>query len=98
MRIFETSPYGDEMDLDNPETYKHLPQNLSEIRSKFFEEVGFYYFYTRHRHKDVDFGDQIERIEKMISEFAENERKNYDNLLWYQERVFLLQDEIENMC
>jgi len=41
---------------------------------------------------------QRQRVYKLIDNFAKNRRNNYDNILWYQEQIFLFQDEIENMC
>ena len=32
---------------------------------------------------------------KLIYDYG---KKNYNNVLWYQEQIFLFQDEIENMC
>jgi hypothetical protein len=43
-------------------------------------------------------GGQKKRVELLIKNFTENERENYENILWYQEQIFLFQDEIENMC
>jgi len=42
--------------------------------------------------------DQRQRVQKLIQSFADNRRNNHGNVLWYQEQIFLFQDEIENMC
>ena len=42
--------------------------------------------------------DQRQRVYKLIENFANNRRNNYNNLMWYKEQIFLFQDEIENMC
>ena len=51
-------------------------------------------------HQDV-FGEsdlQRKRINEFMKNYSENHLKNYDNVLWLKEQVFLFQDEIENMC
>lgn len=101
MRKFITSPFGDTVDLDDPNTYKHLPQNVDELRRHMFCEIGYFYCYTKFWHKDIfdpDTTGQVRRVEILIKDFTENERENYDNVLWYQEKLYLFKDEIENMC
>lgn len=42
--------------------------------------------------------NQRQRIYKLIENFATERKNNYHNLQWYKERIFLFQDETENMC
>lgn len=91
-----------EVDLDDPKLYKYLPKDIDALRLQFFQQVGYSHIYMNFWHKDsfkknVD-GGQRKRINKLIQTFADNERKNYDNLQWYLEMVYLIEDEIENMC
>jgi hypothetical protein len=101
MRKFICRPFGDEVDLDDPKTYDYLPQNTKELRQKMFSEIGYSFCYMNFWHKDI-FGKQDagqkKRVQLLIKNFTENERQNYNNILWYQEQIFLFQDEIENMC
>lgn len=102
MRKFKCAPYGDyEVDLDDPKTYEHLPQIVKELREKMFFEIGYSYCYMNFWHADIfnkNDGGQKTRVELLVKNFTENEKQNYNNVLWYQEQLFLFQDEIENMC
>lgn len=90
-----------EVDLDDPKTYEHLPQNIKELQQKMYSEIGYAYCYMNFWHKNIfgkcD-GGQKKRIELLIKKFTDNKKHNHDNVLWYQEQLFLFQDEIENMC
>jgi hypothetical protein len=101
MRKFITSPFGDEVDLDDSATYSHLPKNVKELRRIMLSEIGYSYCYMNFWHKDIfgsrDGGQKL-RVEELVKNFTENEKKNYSNILWYQEQIFLFQNEIENMC
>ena len=96
-----TDLFGDIVDLDDQKTYKHLPTDLKELRNMMFKEIGYYYCYTHFWHRnvflDVD-SDQMKRADKIIKNFTDNEKQNYENVMWYQEHIFLFQDEVENMC
>lgn len=99
MREFVCSPFGEKVDLDNPETYSYLPNTTKELRQIMFAEIGMAYTYMYFWHKDVfEKCSQKERVDQLIQNFADNERENYSNVLWYQEQIFLFQDETENMC
>ena len=103
MRKFICSPFGEEVDLDDPKTYEHLTDNKDELRNKMFSEIGMAYCYMNFWHKDIfdnyDSGvKQKERVNDLINNFTDNERENYDNIMWYNEQIFLFQDETENMC
>ena len=100
MRKFICSPFGDEVDLDNPITYDHLPDDANQLRDILFKEFGWANLYMNFFHPDVFSNDDIqrERIEQFMKNYAEHHIKNYDNVIWLKEQVFLFQDEIENMC
>lgn len=91
------------VDLDDPKTYEHLPKTIDELRKKMLEEIGYSYVYVYFWHSDMRFGDQCDRIDELILDFADNDRSHRFNptkkdILWYQEQLFLFGDEIENMC
>lgn len=49
--------------------------------------------------KSIDCGyQQRQRVYKLIKEFANNRETHYDDVLWYQEQIFIFQEECENMC
>ena len=48
--------------------------------------------------KGYDTGGQRERVMELIKDFCENRQNHYNDVLWLQEQVFLIQDETENMC
>jgi len=101
MRIHICSPFGGECDLDNPETFKYLPDDAQKLRDIFFKEVGYSYWYMNFLHKDIwkKSGDgQKNRINKMIQSYTDNWSEHFNDILWLKEHIFLLQDEIENMC
>jgi len=100
MREFKTSPYGDIVDLDDKETFKHLPNTIKSLGKLMLSEIGYAICYMDYWHKDVFKIDdpQRKRVNKLIKDFTENEINNYKNVKWYREQVFLFQDEIENMC
>lgn len=100
MRPFRSSMYCDYVDLDNPETYNYLPDSPSALRDMMFEKIGYYHCYVNYWHKDWfdEDGGQKQRVEKLIKHFTENENEHFDDVLWYQEQVFLFEEETENMC
>ena len=101
MRKFKCRPFNDvEVDLDDPKTYSYLPQNVKELDDFMFKEIGQALVYMKHFHPEFfpKNNSQRIRIEKLIKDFADNRKNNYENVLWYQEQIFLFQDETENMC
>lgn len=101
MRVYQTSPFGDTVDLDDPATYSHLPNTVDELRKRMFQEIGYFMCYTQFWYKEIfdTYGsNQVLKVEKLIKDFTDNERDNYENVLWYQEKLYLFKDEIENMC
>jgi hypothetical protein len=101
MRKFVCSPFGEEVDLDDSETYDYLPKTIKELRTLMLSEIDYSYCYMNYWHKDIfgiNDGGQKERVKQLVNYFTENESQNYDNILWYQEQIFLFQEETENMC
>ena len=46
MRLYkEQRPQGETVDLDNPETYKHLPDTYRELRYLMFQRIGYVILY-----------------------------------------------------
>ena len=96
------------VDLDNPKTYDYLPTTCELLDALMFKEIGYAlvymnYFQDRKKYfpKTVSTNcgyQQRHRVEQLIKEFANNRQQNINNLKWYQEQVFLFQDETENMC
>ena len=71
---------------------------MKELRKLMFEEIGYAYCYMNFWHKDIfsKHPGQKRRVKKLITSFTENEHEH--DILWYQEQVFLFQNETENMC
>lgn len=89
---------GDIEDLDDDKTYSHLPKTSKDLRKKIWEEIGYAYLYMNFWHNDVDFGLQKDRIEKMIYNYAQEDKNHYEDIKWLREWLFIFLDEIENMC
>ena len=100
MREFKTSPFGIVVDLDNPETYNHLPDTLEELESYMFKEIGIAYCYMNYFHPEWYNEDSIQRIRvtKLVKIFTRFRSKNFTNKQWYKEQIFMFEDETENMC
>lgn len=94
---------GPEVDLDDPKTYMDMPKSIKECNNRLFQEIGYMYLYTNYWNKDIFFSgreyteNQMKRIDEFIINFNKNSMKNTNNLLWWQEQLFLFLDEIENM-
>lgn len=95
MRKFKTRPFGDEVDLDSDETYSHLPTTVTELHDRMLENIGYSYCYFNFLNKNWSITQQ-NRVNKLINEYCND---------WYQtdpkvlrERVFMFEDETENMC
>jgi hypothetical protein len=101
MREFKSNAFGYSVDLDDPKTYSHLPKTIKELRQLMFSEIGYAFCYMNYWHKDLfdkRDGGQKKRVKQLVQNFTENEEQNRQNVLWYQEQIFLFQEEIENMC
>lgn len=98
MRKYITS-FGEVVDLDDPETYSGLPDEISVLRKLIFEKIGYSYCYMNHWYRDIyNNSSQKSDVENMITYFTQNELQNSNNVMWYKEQVFRFEDEIENMC
>mgnify|MGYP003417989155 CR=1 FL=1 len=102
MRMYRCH-YGMDVDLDSPDTYKHLPQQIQQVRASLLKEIGYAHCYMNYWQKELfkknkNCGGQRARVENLIKKYAEEEAGQYENLKWYQEMLFLFHDEIENMC
>ncbi|MFA5153070.1 MAG: hypothetical protein WC554_10955 [Clostridia bacterium] len=101
MRKFKSWDF--EVDLDDPKTYEHLPSTSKELDDLMFKEIGQAYCYMNIWHKNIfgskkRDGGQKKRVNKMINTFCENRKDHYDDIIWYQEQIYLFQNETENMC
>ena len=96
MKEFKTE-FGEIVDLDNEETYSHLPTNITELNQRIQREIGFCYCYFNYWHKPWD-DKQEARVEILIEKYTFEWRDNLDNLQWHRETLFIFLDEIENMC
>lgn len=100
MRKYKT--LYEEVDLDNPDTYKDMPQDNLACYNRMLQEIGYFYCYTQYWNKDIFSSNrdsvvkQLKRINNLIVNFTANCRKK--PLIWHQEQLFLFLDEIENMC
>lgn len=102
MRKFQCR-FGEVVDLDDQTIYDYLPNTTKELRQLLLSEIGYYYCYVNFWHKETyDQWDsclsQKARVEEFINDFTKTEKENYDNIMWYKEKIFLFQEEIENMC
>lgn len=98
MRIYKDRLFNDEYDLDNEDTYSHLPDNIKELRILMLSEIGYSYLYMNKWYSEIfNKTPQKDKVEKMVDYFAENEKYHYQDKKWYKEQVFLFQEEIENM-
>lgn len=109
--MFKCSPYGDEVDLDDPNTYSYLPDDVKLLDDMMFKDIGYALCYMDYFHpemfpkkktesKDLNGASYSQRIRvyNLIKEFTNTRHFHYSDVLWYKEKVFLFQDEIENMC
>ena len=53
MRNFREQPSGVMVDLDDPETYKYLPDNEKDLDNLMFREIGMATCYMDYWHPDV---------------------------------------------
>lgn len=105
--------FGQICDLDNPETYSYLPKTTKELDNLMFRYIGETICYMDYFHPDIFIKDikditngslqasgynQRLRVNELIKDFTTNRKYNYENVLWYQEQIFLFKEETENMC
>jgi ABC-type phosphate/phosphonate transport system substrate-binding protein len=88
---------GDIVDLNDDQTYDHLPQTASELRRKIWEEIGYCHLYFTYWHPDWP-ENQVDRVEKMIYHYAQEDKNHLNDVKWLREWLYKFEDEIENMC
>ena len=112
MRPYKTSFDQQEVDLNDPTLYDHLPNDTSLLDDLMFKEIGYALCYMNYfhpiifpkskKHKINDLKlcgyQQRKRIKKLIKYFCANRHDHYNDVLWLKEQVYLFQDETENMC
>lgn len=107
MREFKTSPDRRIVDLDNPDTYKHLSQDIEVVERQIYVKIGqaitymdghYPHLYPKQPGGNGSGYAQRQRVQKLIDNFALNRRDHVNDLRWYQEQIFLMQDDCENMC
>jgi uncharacterized membrane protein len=103
MRKFIGKPFGEEYDLDDINIYDYLPNDVKLLDDLMFKEIGYALCYMDYFHPDVFddkifSGNQKERVINLIKDFTENRINHYSDVNWYKEKIFLFQDEINNMC
>ncbi len=85
------------VDLDNSDTYSYMPDNIELLHHKIYQEVGRYYLFVNYFKPNWD-RSQIKRVNLIIERFSSGRNDNFTNIIWLKEILFLIQDEIENMC
>lgn len=101
MRPFRDA-LGRDYDLDDPATYADLPQTIEAVKDRLFKEIGYAMVYMER--DDWCSGpvaaSQRYRVMADICRiaFGWDYPRYRDSLQWWQERLFLFLDEIENMC
>ncbi len=114
MRKFITSPFGDEVDLDDPKTYDYLPKTEKELWKGIFERIGYALWYMDKMNQDaypkelipMENGnfrgasaiDHRKRINAMIDDFTVNYYEYIKNIEKMREFLFLFDDLTESMC
>ena len=101
MRMYKlTDGSGESVDLDDPKTYSRMPDDIREVDNLMMREIGQAHCYMNYFHPDSypDGDNQRKRVEAMIYNFTTERHNNWKNVMWFKEKVFLFQDETENMC
>ncbi len=96
MREFKTAFEGI-VDLDDPDTYSYMANDIGSIRDEIHKEIGYCYCYFNYWHKPWD-EKQEARVEILIKKYTDEWSDNRTNLHWHKEMLYIFQDEIENMC
>lgn len=96
------SPYitthGVAVDLDDPNTYKDYPQDVTEVINELYKKIGYSQVYMiRYDFVSSKYGrEQMYRIQNFLHTLAIDWKGK--DLLWWQKQLFLFRDEVENMC
>lgn len=90
--------HGCEVDLDDPATYIKMSQDIWEVRNELYRCIG----YSRLHLLGHKFSEQrqIENVDKIIREIADGFGSKFHELplQWWQEKLFILENETENLC
>ncbi len=100
MREFKTT-FGGTVDLDDPNTYKHLSDDTADLDDLMFKEIGMalaYMDYFRPEFFEDKDGGQRKRVNALIKDYCDNRKHNWHSALWFKEKIFRFQEEVENMC
>lgn len=103
MREFTTA-LGHKVDLDDPATYKYLPQEKDKVLEKLYQEVGYAHLYIMGTKWERYSKEQVKRVRELTEEiskfFGAGAGKNMwaQSTIFWQEKLFIFLDEIENMC
>jgi len=76
MRKHYERPFGPEVDLDNPETYKHLPQTIEELNDRMLKNIGYATCYMDYWHPDIFLKEKGE------PDFSRHWSENEINMGW----------------
>lgn len=102
MRKFVTSFDRTEVDLDDPKTYEFYSSDPIALENEMFSEIGYALCYMNNFYPEIykgkRDGGQKKRVMKLIKEFCDERKDHYTDVLWLQEKLYIFQDEIENMC
>jgi len=74
MREFREQPSGVIVDLDDPETYKYLPDNEKDLDNMMFREIGKAICYMDYFHPDI-FGKEKQEPDSSIKWTEEEKSK-----------------------
>jgi hypothetical protein len=101
MREFVTA-FGDKVDLDDPATYKHLPQEKDKVLERLYQEVGYAHLYIMGKKWERLSKEQVRRVRALTEEiskfFGWDKNMWNESTIFWQEKLFIFLDEIENMC
>ncbi len=93
------------VDLDDGSIYSHLPDDYDSLFNLMCKEIGFALSYMDFIHRELFplTSEQRIRVNELVDKFwKERREKKYfggpESILWMREQVYVLQDEIENMC
>src|SRR3972149_1990416 len=102
MRKYKSHLENREVDLDNPKTFKHLPNDWKALDNLMFREIGYALCYmdyfadrkglfpTKKLQKDKVHKYcgymQRQRVQKLVKKFADGRHLNYDNPMWFKEQ------------
>lgn len=89
---------GQLVDLEDSKTFEHLPKSVKKLQRLILAEIGYYNCFKIRNKKWFNDDKQKKRVKKLIKKFIKNEFDNVDNVLWYQQQIYVFQDEIENIC